>query len=148
MIIIQYKYVKSFIHSFYCKFFYFLMIYKIVFKFNYSFFFNFKAFSIKLIYYRIYLLNVSFKLLFFDSVYFISYIRFFNSFTISTFTLPIYLKSYSLLRSPFIYSKSREHLVINYYCLFFSIGFYKCSSLYLFFIYRFFSNISLNSSKF
>jgi len=148
MNILRRKYIQSFVKFFNFKFIYFLIIYKLIFKFNYSYFFYFKDLLITSVYYRFYLLNVSFKFLFFDYIYFISYVNYINKLSFSLSSLPIQFKSYSVLRSPFVYSKSREHFVVNYYCLFLNIKPSIKSLFYSNFLDRILKNIRLDSSKF
>ena len=58
--------------------------------------------------------------LFIDYIYIINYISFFSRNVPRVFSLPVKMNSYSVLRSPFVFSKSREDFVVNHYCLFFS----------------------------
>ena len=148
MNILRRKYIQCFVRFFHFKFIYFLIIYKLIFKFNYSYFFYFKNLLIESIYYRFYLLNASFKFLFLDYIYFIGYLNYINKLRSSRFSLPIQFKSYSVLRSPFVYSKSREHFVVNYYCLFFNIKPSIKSLFYFNFLDTVLKRIRLDSSKF
>lgn len=130
------------------KLIYFSIIYKVLTIFNYSLFFYFKFLTIKARYFRLYLLNVNFYFLFIDYIYLVNYISFFSKNSGRVFSLPIKMRSYSILRAPFVYSKSREHLVINYYCLFFNINILKVSSVYFLFFDNLLSKFKLDNSKF
>jgi hypothetical protein len=99
----------------------FPIFYKVLFSFNYNLFFFFKLGFIKSAYYRLYLLNTNFYSIFVDYIYTINYIAHLNKGNMCLSFLPIKVKSYSVLRSPFVYSKSREQFSVNYYSLFFSI---------------------------
>ena len=99
----------------------FSIFYKVLFFFNYNFFFFFKLAVVKAMLFRLYLLNSNFYFIFTDYIYLINYINHLNKGNVNLSTLPIKLKSYSVLRSPFVNSKSREHFMLNYYCIFFNI---------------------------
>ena len=130
------------------KLIYFSIIYKVLTIFNYSLFFYFKFLTIKARYFRLYLLNVNFYFLFIDYLYIINYVSFFSKNSPRVFSLPIKMKSYSVLRSPFVYSKSREHLCISHYCLFFNINILNVSFIYFLFLDKLLSNFKLDNSKF
>lgn len=141
-------YLYNFFKKSQLKLIYSLIIYKIFIKFNFLFFFNFRSLLITFFFYRFYLLSTNFSFIFTDYIYLITYIFFFNKHNASLFSLPIRTKSYSVLRSPFIYSKSREHFAINYYSIFFQIKFPIASELYFYFLDKMLFNIKLNNSKF
>jgi len=113
---------RNFIIQSESKLVYTTIIYKAFTIFNYSLFFHLKLQTIAILHYNFYLLNVNFYFLFIDYIYLFNYIRNLtraNSYFVS---LPIRVKSYSVLRSPFVFSKSREHFGIAYHKLFFNIS--------------------------
>jgi hypothetical protein len=126
---------------------YFPIIYKVLTIFNYSLFFYFKFLAIKTRYFRFYLLNVNFYFLFIDYIYIINYISFFSKNVPRVFSLPVKIKSYSVLRSPFVFSKSREDFAVSYYCLFFTVNILHTSDTYFLFLDTLLSNFRLDNSK-
>ena len=97
------------------------MYYKLLTISNYSFFFYFKLkFNVRLSY-RIYLSTVNFYFLFLDYIYLINYIKRYSSVHLNLFFLPVTVKTYSVLRSPFVYSKSKEHFEVINYKVFFNL---------------------------
>ena len=124
------------------------MYYKLLTISNYSFFFYFKLkFNVRLSY-RIYLSTVNFYFLFLDYIYLINYIKRYSSVHLNLFFLPVTVKTYSVLRSPFVYSKSKEHFEVINYKVFFNIIPNIKSSLYIAFFDKLISSVKLSQSKF
>jgi hypothetical protein len=130
------------------KFIYFSIFYKIIVNLKYTFFFFLHQIYIKFLYYRLYLLNVNFFFLFKDYIYFVHYFEHLNKINFTFTILPVKIKTYSVLRSPFVYSKSREHFAVYYYCLFFDLKPWKLSSVYLHLLENSLYNLQLHHSKF
>jgi hypothetical protein len=100
-----------------------VVCYKILLISNYNFFRPLKLCSIRYTYYRLYLLNASMVFIFVDYMYLMSYLKYFRKKKLNMFFLPIKIKSYSVLRSPFVFSKSKEQFAVNKHKLFFDLFF-------------------------
>ena len=148
MFLLQRCYLYNFFKRSYLKLIYSLIIYKIFIKFNFFFFFNFKSLLVTYFHYRFYLLSTNFSFIFIDFIYLITYLFFFNKLNVSLFSLPVKMSSYSVLRSPFIYSKSREHFAIDYYSIFFQSKLYIVSEIDFHFVDIRLSSLRLKNSKF
>jgi hypothetical protein len=148
MDLLKQSFLYGFVKASNIKLIYFSIIYKLLTIFNYSSFFYFKLLTIKARYFRLYLLNVNFYFLFIDYIYIINYISFFSRNVPRVFSLPVKMNSYSVLRSPFVFSKSREDFVVNHYCLFFNISILHVSTIYFLFLDKLLANFRLDNSKF
>jgi ribosomal protein S10 len=148
MILLNYLYLYSFEKDLQIKTEFFSVIYKLLNIYNYSFFFFFKRVTLKQVYYRFYLIHINFYFLFIDYLYLVNYLKYFDKFKPSSFLLPIKFKSYSILRSPFVYSKSKEKFEIKYYKLFLNINLFSSCKISLFFFSKLASRINLENSQF
>jgi len=124
------------------------LVYKVLTIFNYSIFFNLKLQLINNYYYKLYLLNVNFYFLFLDYSYLFNYIRYLNKDTLFLTSMPVKIKSFSVLRSPFVFSKSQEHFEIQTFRAFFKIQLWTLSTLYCAFLDHILLRVTLHSSKF
>jgi len=147
MNILKNYYLQNLVKKSRIKFIYFTIVYKILAIFNYSSFFYLKSLSVKFYCYRLYLLNTNFYFLFIDYIYLINYFEYLNKSSLALSVLPLKIKSYSVLRSPFVYSKSREAFSVHYHCLFFDIKSWSLSEVYLLFLNRLLYDIRLDNSK-
>jgi len=145
--LLKISYLHSLVKSSNIKAVYLSVIYKVLTIFNYSSFFYLKLVSIKNIYYRFYLIHVNFYFLFIDYIYLVNYLKYLNKNKFSLFSLPIKIKSYSVCRSPFVYSKSREDFEVKYHKLFFNIKPWKLSETYVYFLDMLLSNLKFDNSK-
>jgi len=148
MNLLKRSYLQGLVRKSRIKLVYFNIIYKILARFDYSFFFYFKSLPISSYYYRLYLLNTNFYFLFVDYIYLINYFEYLNKNSLVLSVLPVKIKSYSVLRSPFIYSKSRESYSVHYHYLFFNIKSWSLSEVYNLFLNKLLNNIQLDNSKF
>jgi len=148
MKLLRQSFLYGFIKASNIKLIYFPIIYKVLTIFNYSLFFYFKFLTIKARYFRLYLLNINFCFIFIDYIYIINYISFFSKNVPRVFSLPVKMKSYSVLRSPFVFSKSREDFAVSHYCLFFNINILHPSNTYFLFLDKLLSTFRLDNSKF
>jgi ribosomal protein S10 len=123
------------------------IIYKILIMFSYNFLFNLKILTVNTYGYRIYILNTNYAFLFVDCMYLLSYFSNLSRSLVVPVGLPIKKKSYSILRSPFIYSKSKESFLIQFHSFFFELIYTQRSEILLFFYTKLLSNIALNGSK-
>jgi hypothetical protein len=142
------KYLQGLVRNFKIKFLWFSIFYKTLTISNYSFFICFKYLTTMTFSFRLYLLNINFYFLFLDYIYLINYISFYSKYSFAFVQLPIKVKSYSVLRSPFVYSKSREHFSINYYRFFFYLKPWRLSKFNVIFLDRLLWDIKLDNSKF
>lgn len=147
MNILKSYYLRNLVRKSRIKLIYFTIVYKILAMFNYSFFFYFKSLSVKFYYYRLYLLNTNFYFLFIDYIYLINYFEYLNKNSLALSVLPVKIKSYSVLRSPFVYSKSREAFSVHYHYLFFDIKSWSLSEVYFLFLNKLLYSIQLDNSK-
>ena len=148
MRLLKISFLRCFVKAAHLKSMYFSVVYKLLTIFNYSLFFYFKLLSIKHIFLRLYLLNTSFYFLFIDYIYLINYISFFYRGKFCLFSLPIKTRSLCILRSPFIYSKSREHFIIQQHCLYLSLSLFKSAPIYFLFFNQLLLNFKFDNSKF
>jgi hypothetical protein len=121
MNILKSYYLRNLVRRSRIKLIYFTIVYKLLAVFNYSSLFYFKSLSIKSYYYQLYLLDINFYFLFLDYIYLINYFESLNKSSSGLSVMPVSIKSYSVLRSPFVYSKSRETYSVHYHHLFFNI---------------------------
>jgi hypothetical protein len=108
---------------------------------------NFKVYTIKSRNYRVHLLNTSFYFLFVDYIYIINYFKCLNNSCGFISTLPVKIKAYSILRAPFVYSKSRENFSVQSHFLFFDINAWKLSEAQAPFYNSLIHNIAIDNSK-
>ena len=148
MKLLKKTYLKGLVKNFKIKFIWFSIFYKILTISNYSFFIYFKYLTNIGFLFRLYLLNINFYLLFIDYIYLINYVSSYSKDSMIFVQLPIKIKSYSVLRSPFVYSKSREHFSINYYRFFFDLKPWRLSNASFIFLEHLLWNIKLDNSKF
>lgn len=148
MNLLKHYYLQGLVTSSNIKLIHFTIVYKILAMFNYSSFFYFKSLLVKSLYYRLYLLNTNFYFLFIDYIYLINYFEYLNKNHVTLSILPIKIKSYSVLRSPFVYSKSRESFSVHLHYLFFNIKPWKQSNIYFLFLNKLLDDIQLDNSKF
>ena len=148
MKLLQRRYLFGMLQYSFIKWIYSSIVYKIFIRFNYNYFFYLKFLIIKNFYYRFFLVSVNFNFFFFDYIYLINYFSQLNKTELILCSLPTKIKVYSMLRSPFVYSKSKEHFSVSYCHMFFDTKLLKFSDIYFSFLEESFSKIQLYNSKF
>jgi hypothetical protein len=145
MNLLKYIYLHSRVYK--LKSTYFINLYNVLTTANFHRRFNLKITAIKLRNYRLYLLNTSFYFLFTDYIYIINYFKCLNNRCGFLSILPVKIKAYSVLRAPFVYSKSRENFSVQLHFFFFDINALELSDAQLPFYNTLIHNIAIDNSK-
>jgi ribosomal protein S10 len=126
---------------------YFTIVYKILMMFIYNYLSYLKMLKVKSYKYRLYILNTNFYFLFIDYIYILNYATNLNNQLCAPVGLPIKKRSYAILRSPFIYSKSKENFSIQLHAFFLDLTYRNLSEMSFFFYSKLLYKIKLDNSK-